>query len=317
MVFYSKQMQMKLLFWLVILLVALLAGAVAGTCSDSPLFVEVWATVDDGGEGNIVGCVNFSEELCGISGGNPLAFLLTLEVSEGWRMVSMMESDRLGGMAVTVSLSQDGRRAEVLVDGCPAVADGIKSLPVVRLVGESSAPCRLAVSPGRRGDTAIYYLNRDGEIQTIPIYTAESPDTVTTETAETDQQDPDEDEIDEGKTDEQKDVTPEEPPAFVFLGCRETPAGGEGFAVQFLFCGDERYTPVICFSGGGGVFLSVDGMDRETLGKENEDKIPKEKALYACTFRGLPANGEILFLVGTPEGIRNVVYQDGKFCGYS
>ena len=307
----------------VILLVVLIAGAVAGTCSDSPSAVEVWGTAESDGEGNRVGCINFSEDLHGISSGNPLAVRLTLEVGEGWRMVDMTEletgNDRFGGMKVTVSISENGRRAEILVDGCPA-SEEIKCIPVVGLVEVSPVPCRLTVSGGQQGDGAVYYLNRDGEIQRLPVCFTDSHDPSETESEESGetQKTPAHDAGDEKAetTDEQKVTVTEQPP-FVFLGCRETSAREEGFAVQFLFCGDERYTPVVCFSGGGGVLLLVDEGNRETLGEGNEDRIPVGKALYTCTFWGLPSRGEIIFLVGTPEGIRKVTYRDGKFCGFS
>ena len=307
----------------------------------------MWVTVSvtETASGEAVGDIFLSESLHGISGGEGVAVLLTLEVSEGWRMEKIEEASHAPEMRVTAELWDGNRRAAVLLDGYPREEAGDLPLLTVTLAraGEGDLPCRLTVGPGRYGEEAVYYRDGSGGIRTRPLRFAAPPlwDTTAEEEASACPDSPPREETEGGsmqetptepaeerETGQDPEGTPleeepsEEPdegerePSVCFIGCRETPVRDGRFAVQLLFRGEWAYTPAVCFSGGSGVLLEVTEVDgREIMGGEVPYEWENDR-LYACTFGGLSAEGEVLFFVETPGGIVRVIYRNGIFWEY-
>ncbi len=306
-------------------------------CLDHDGEVHVYTAVEENEVGETVGYVLLSEDLYGISGGEAVAILLNLEVSEGWSMEKITGTPDTDGMQVTAAFSDGDRRAAVLLDGYPVEAAGDSSILAVKLVreGETHCPCLFTVSRGQYGGEAIYYRNGLGEICTQPLH-FETPkpsetEEVTAPCSETKggsmQETPTEPTVETG-TVEAPSVNSgngEPPtgslrePSFAFVGCRETPARDGTFAVQILFAGDTAYTPVVCFSGGSGLLLELTEADaREIFGGDMNEFFDtnNKNRLYACTFWGLSAEGETVFFVSTPKGVVRIAYQNGIFLGY-
>lgn len=327
MVSYCKHIRVRLLFSGVVLFLALFMGTVVGICSDSSLCVAVWGEVCDR-EDVIVGYIGFSENLFEISGGDSIAFLVTLEVSDGWCMEKMEEDGQDPYVNVTVAISADCRRAAVLLDGIPTV-DVLEKIPVVRLTGEGNIPCTLKVDRGEYGEEGIYCQDLNGEVRVIPVDFLSASDPETTETSDvtdtgveshyTTQVGELEEKTTADPIEEIQWGDPMDKPNVLFIGCRESQTKNGTYAVQFLFWGQEAYTPVICFSDGTVLSIRITEEDIRLLaGKEDIKPLASstDKHLYACTFLGLSADKKVVFFVTTPEGVVRVSYRDGVFEGF-
>ena len=331
------------LVWGCFLLACLLAGEAVCFCLSPDRGVTVTATVQTHGSDGSVGRILLSEELYEVSGGEAAALLLTLEVSEGWRMEAVSETPSTQRMRITAAFSEGGRRAAVLLDGYPQKTAGDGRILNVTLVREAETflPCLLTVSRGQYGEAAVCVLSTGGEIRTIPLRfeTLQPSDTedeipsfpdteggsmqvTPSEPADTDGDPSSETHETHPPTESERPLgDPLREPAFSFIGCRETPARDGCFSVQLLFVGETDYTPAVCFSGGTGVTVEVTRLSAEEILGDKAEKYgggDTESAgiLRACTFFGLSAHGETVFIVDTPEGILRVSYRNGIFSGY-
>ncbi len=356
MLFHSKIKRIFSCVWGLFLLFFLLLGTLVCLCLDQQEEVSIYTSVQVDEHGKAVGYVSLSEDLFGISGGDALAMLVTLEISEGWRMETVSCTHQDQEMQLTVSFSEENCRAAVLLDGYPSEILGDGCILTVELVREEDThlPCRLTVSPGRYGKAAIYCRSERGEIRAVPLtFTlfvpsdtsdlSESPDPPNTETEPSDPLEADtETEREESSMQETPTSLPEEtereeaPPADTgqrepvtdpsedpgepltrFVGCRETPVRDGAFAVQLLFCGEMAYTPVICFSGGDRITVEVVGTDLKGIGEgESFCGSLASDHLYACTFWELPAEGDTVFFVESNRKTLRVIYRNGIFMGF-
>jgi hypothetical protein len=81
------------------------------------------------------------------------------------------------------------------------------------------------------------------------------------------------------------------------------------YAVQFIFSGQGRGTPVVCAEGGGVLSLRISKGDG-SLGD-------RARAWRLCTFSGLRTGVRYRFLIYLEDRTVSAVYEDGTFMGYS
>jgi hypothetical protein len=360
--FHFKIKRILPIVWGLFLLFFLLLGTLVCLCLDQHREVSICTSVQVDENGKAVGYVLLSENPFGISGGNALAILLTLEISEGWCMERVTCSPHTKGMQVTVAFSEENRRATVLLDGYPTESSKNGSILTVELVREKDThlPCGLTVSPGLYGEEAIYCRDATGEIRTVPLsFTSldlndpSAPQETQGLSASSDTESVCSDPLETTAAEESEGGSMQETPtassgnteAFEsfptdteeskpaphppedadtlltwFVGCRETPARDGSFAVQFLFRGFTAYTPVVCFSGEKRIIIEVTEVDPQELAESDKAFFSgwdDTDHLYACTFFGLPAEGDVVFLVEERGKTVRAIYRNGIFVGYS
>lgn len=270
--------------------------------------VFVTAEALDPAEGEWIVCL--SRGLCELAGERDLALLINLEASEGYTVEAVEPGEGAEGLTLTVG-TLPARSVAVLLDGrIQAGAEGA-ILRVKLSFAEEDEPLQggyMGVTGGRYGEFALYTRNEAGEVELIPLVwmsgREEETEDVTAETAA----EPEETAAEERDTvgavtresDETETVEPR--PIDRFLGCRETAVKEGRFAVQFLFSGSGRDTPVICLEGGGVLSLEVTYM---------------EDGVSFCTFRGMDGEGSYVFWVYTEQEWISVRYEKGRFCGFS
>lgn len=254
--------------------------------------------------------VCLSHSLYELAGERDLALLVTVEAAEGYTVEAVEPGEGAEGLILTVG-TLPARSVAVLLDGrVQAGAEGAILRVKLGCAGEDE-PLQggyMGVTGGKYGEFALYTRNEAGEVELIPLVwmsgREEETEDVTAETAA----EPEETAAEERDTvgavtresDETETVEPH--PTDRFLGCRETAVKEGRFAVQFLFSGSGRDTPVVCIKGGGVLSLEV---------------IRGEDGVSFCTFRGLDGEGSYEFWVYTERGWISVRYEEGRFCGFA
>ena len=242
--------------------------------------------VDDGWE------ICLSSDLRDVAGGRCVAFLISVEVPEGWDAPYVEIGEGARGMRLTVG--QDGGRCTILLDGLPEW-DG---QTLVKLRFSRTGEGR----PVPAGDDTLilYRLEAGGDVSKIPIRVdrEEREETVLVPseslTEETEKMD-----TTEIETDISADEAPtqqKKPPSLPW-GCQETVPQGGGYAVRFWFLDT---LPVICMEGGGVIFLEQG----------------TSEGWRCVTFRQLKVSRRYVFWVYTPDGIVEIVYEGGEFMGF-
>ena len=106
-------------------------------------------------------------------------------------------------------------------------------------------------------------------------------------------------------------MRPSDTRASVFVGCQESAVREGTYAVRFLFAGA---TPVVCAEGGGCLRAEITEVPNPT-GRSESDACAGDWS--ACTFRDLRAEGRYVFFVYTDHGTVRVLYENGRFGGYT
>ncbi|MBO5511956.1 MAG: hypothetical protein J6B24_09505 [Clostridia bacterium] len=251
-----------------------------------------------------------SRGLYELAGERDLALLINLEASEGYTVEAVEPGEGAEGLTLTVG-TLPARSVAVLLDGrVQAGAEGA-ILRVKLSCGGEDEPLQggyMGVTGGRYGEFALYTRNEAGEVELIPLVwmsgREEETEDVTAETVTEGEETAAEERDTVGAVTRESDETEtvEPRPIDRFLGCRETAVKEGRFAVQFLFSGSGRDTPVICLEGGGVLSLEV---------------TYREDGVSFCTFRGLDGEGSYVFGVYTEQGWISVRYEKGRFCGFS
>jgi hypothetical protein len=98
-----------------------------------------------------------------------------------------------------------------------------------------------------------------------------------------------------------------------YIGCQETKVKAGEYAVRFLFQGA---TPVFCAEGGGQLAMEITAEGQICAWGEQESTV-YEGDFFVCTFRGLRAEGRYVFRVFAHGAWVPVIYDGGRFLGYS
>jgi hypothetical protein len=286
---------------------ALLAGITAGFAGEDH-FEEIGLSVLREDEG--VWRVCLSRGLEEITEGRAMAFLFALEVSERMEIDRIETYGSAEGLQLTVGEAAGGR-VSVLLDGY-AVGEEAENGAILRVYTKGTGGY-MGVTAGDYGKMAIYCLQDDGQVTAIPVQimdeiSSETPEISTEVTESTLESETLLEETQEtpsctsGETDHETEAKPSKAPINRFMGCRETLPRNGVFSVQFLFYGEGRDTPVVCF--GGGEVISLDISRRED-------------GWSFCTFRGLDGDKRYEFRVCTEKGWISVIYDRGIFRGFA
>jgi hypothetical protein len=76
----------------------------------------------------------------------------------------------------------------------------------------------------------------------------------------------------------------------------------------------------VCFSGEKRIIIEVTEVDPQELAESDKAFFSgwdDTDHLYACTFFGLPAEGDVVFLVEERGKTVRAIYRNGIFVGYS
>lgn len=254
--------------------------------------------------------VCLSHSLYELAGERDLALLVTVEAAEGYTVEAVGLGEGAEGLTLTVGEHPAGS-VSVLLDGRVRRGAEGKILRIKLGVSEEKQPIQggyMDVTGGKYGEFALYTRNEAGEVELIPLVwmsgREEETEDVTAETVTEGEETAAEERDTVGAVTRESDETEtvEPRPIDRFLGCRETAVKEGRFAVQFLFSGSGRDTPVICLEGGGVLSLEV---------------TYREDGVSFCTFRGLDGEGSYVFWVYTEQGWISVRYEKGRFCGFS
>lgn len=320
--------------------------------------VSLSVKAESGGEGESgaadgeVWAMYLSQSLYRVTQGGNMVLLLTAEASEGWRIRRVEAGEGAEGLTLTVGETPCAE-VSVLLDGrVTEDTEGGESRPILRffLEKDPEKPADrggyMGVTAGKYGDLALYYADAEGKITEIPLVFESHTDGAEWETSsaaepseteeetrttpppvgedETDREGSDQEGTGGEESRHESDPRPAEPPkqgalGNTFMGCRETDVRDGEFAVQFLFCGNGKDTPVVCMAGGGVITVEVScgqvlDVPLERVPQTGMDQ--DARAWSLCTFRGLSVEGEYVFLVFTEKGTVAVGYSEGKFCGY-
>ena len=271
--------------------------------------------------------------------GGVLALRVTVLISEGWTLDSVVTCPSTEGMTVTVG----GCQGEVciLLDGIPPdpgqEAGGGSLLELHLSRTEGSSPLSVTLCEGE-----FYYMDPHFEVCTRPVSLPElstdpSDDIIFSQetTSKRDDIPPetgmdvtagDDTRLSEESTTRENDMTadtacdttcggeldPEGTASAlrsIYMGCQETPVREGEYAVRFLFVGE---TPVVCGEGGGLLRMEITKASavEETVGQTTRRH---EGNWSVCTFYGLRADRSYVFLVYTGEKVVSVCYNNGKY----
>lgn len=293
-------------------------------------------------EGEGLWSLSVIPDLYELTEGNPMAILMELEVPRGWRIKEISAGEGAVGLTLTHgNLSSD--RVKVLLDGTAAEgASGPLLWVELERNDENTANTGgyMGVTGDEQGKITLFVLRENGKIEKNPLSvemergwegeetadtevdgegTSEPSDTATDETHEALEthtypcdtggelvKNPDHTESPEVNG----NLTARLP---VFLGCRETEVTEGSFSVQFLFCGGNGWTPVVCMAGGG--VLRAESGVMPALSRSRGCGEGCEDWSY-CSFSGLSADRIYVFFVGTDEGWVRVLYRNGEFQGF-
>lgn len=242
--------------------------------------------VDDGWE------ICLSSDLRDVAEGRCVAFLILLEVPEGWGTPCAEVGEGARGMHLTVG--EDEGKCKILLDGLPE--------------GEETVLVELSFSGAGKGrpvlagsDTLILYcLEEEGDISEIPIRVdrerIEETESVPSETFTEEAEKGKTDETEAGESVKEEPIQQEKPPSLPW-GCQETVPQNGVYVVRFWF---RDTLPVICMEGGGVLRMEQGSSEG-----------------WSCvTFREIAVSGRYVFWVYTDDGIVRVLYEGGKFTGF-
>ena len=288
--------------------ISLLAGVTGGSAGEEGFEgAELRLLREDGG----VWTVCLSRGLESITEGRAMAFLFTLEVSEGMEIDLIETCGSAEGLHLTVGEAV-GYKVSVLLDGYVAeVGEEAENGTILRIYTKGEGGY-MGVTAGDYGEMGIYCLREDGQVTLIPVRIMEESPLETGEIAtETTHTEPEsvplleETEAETHPCTSGEAVPETESPTSLpnrFMGCRETSPRDGVFSAQFLFYGEGEETPIVCFGGGGVIELEI---------------TKREDGWSFCTFRGLDGEGRYEFWVYTQDGWVSAVYEKGKFQGFS
>lgn len=288
---------------------ALLAGITAGFAGEDH-FEGISLSVLSEGEG--VWRVCLSSGLEEITEGRAMAFLFALEVSEGMEIDRVEAYGGAGGLHLTVGEAVGGK-VSVLLDGyAEEVGEEAENGTILKVYTKGEGGY-MGVTAGDYGEMAIYCLQDDGQVTEIPVRIMDKIPRETEKNSaeatepesesepfgvETEERPP----CTNGEEDSDTEEESQRSEQNRFMGCRETLPRNGVFSVQFLFYGEGRDTPVVCF--GGGEVISLDISRRED-------------GWSICTFRGLDGDKRYEFRVCTEKGWISVIYDRGIFRGFA
>ena len=292
-------------------------------------------------EGEGLFSLSVTPDLYGLTDGDPLAILMEIQASQGWRVEEITAGEGAVGLILTHG-NLSSNRVKVLLDGTVAVgASG--PLLWVKLERDDEKTANkggyMGVTGNEGGQITLFVLREDGKTEKMPLSVeterGEEEKTAHTEvdgegtnepsdTASDETQDIPETNTAHGDTGGESDMDPDptEPPdtgrdqstrSALFVGCRETGITEGEYSVQFLFCGENGWTPVVCMAGGG--VLTAESGVMPSLSPSGGRCDGCEVWSY-CTFSGLSADRTYVFWVGTDEGRVRVLYEDGMFQGF-
>lgn len=285
-------------------------------------------------EGDRAFLVLCSADIGTLTDGEAMALLLTVEVTEGYRITGVEACRGAEGLRLTAG-ETGGEQITLLLDGYPQktpskTGEKGAKIPLFRVFFEAFDAVRGAelrvFSPYGEG-VYLYLTDGEGQVKTVPLpfVSEEKTREEGTETdAGTDEiiqspvqkpavpSDTGEESTEESvwETEVEAVTDPGSPPykAF-FLGCRETPVGEGEYAVQFIFSGAGQGTPVVCAEGGGMLTLDM------TVGEHSLGDLAK--AWRICTFSGLRTRVRYRFFIYMKGKTVTAEYENGVFLGYS